>query len=271
LGRDNQPLAGKRIVITRAPDQAQDIVRALESLGAEVFLFPAVSFAPPEDFSPLDRALRQLTQFDWILFTSQNAVHFFLARCRELDLPTGSLQTPRPLVAAVGPGTAQAATQAGVRVDYVAKNHTGETLAEELGGSIGGRKILVPHSDRSDGRLAAALEEAGAEVTAVVAYRTTAPEALHPEILSRLRRAEVDAVLFASPSAFHNLSASLGAGELRELSSRVHFAAIGPTTARALREEGVRVEIEAVESSAAGLADSLAKFFEHQPSGVRRP
>ena len=263
------PLAGKRVVVTRATDQAHELAHSLEALGAEVLLLPTVSFAAVDDSRPLDRAIRSLAEFGWILFTSQNAVRFFCQRIRELDGNVASLQKPRPMVAAVGTATAAAATEAGLRVDTVPKNHSGEALAQELWGAIGDRKILLPRSDRADDRLPKALREAGADVTEVVAYRTASPDSLDPAILKSIRDAEVDAIVFASPSSFRFLSECVGAAVLAELSSRVSFAAIGPTTARALREDGMRVDIEATQSSAAGLADSIAKFYQRQHSAAR--
>jgi uroporphyrinogen-III synthase len=259
-----KPLAGKRVVVTRATEQAHELAHWLEALGAEVVLLPTVSFAAVENSQALDGALRDLAEFDWILFTSQNAVRFFCQRIRELNLQVATLQKPRPMVGAVGKATAAAAIEQGFRVDTVPKNHSGEALAKELWGAIGDRKILLPRSDRADDRLSKALREAGANVTEIVAYRTAAPDSLDPKILKRIRDAEVDAIVFASPSAFRFLSECVGAAELAELSSHVQFAAIGPTTARALREEGMRVEIEASQSSAAGLADSIAKYYQRQ-------
>jgi len=115
----------------------------------------------------------------------------------------------------------------------------------------------------------AALREAGASVTEVVASRTTVPDSLDPALLSRIRRADVDAILFASPSAFHNLVSSIAASDLAALSSRIQFTAIGPTTARALRDAGVRVEIEAEDTSASGLAESLARYYQRRSTAAR--
>lgn len=256
-------------MVTRATAQAHELTHSLETLGAEVVLLPTVSFAAVENSQALDAALRGLAEFDWILFTSQNAVRFFCQRIHEMDLKVASLQKPRPLVATVGPATAAAAAEEGFRVDTVPKNHGGEALVQELWGAIGNRKILLPRSDRADDRLPKALREAGAQVTEVVAYRTAVPDSLDPKILKSIRDAQVDAIVFASPSAFRFLSECVGSAELAELSTRVQFAAIGPTTARALREDGMRVEIEATESSAAGLADSIAKFYQRQYSAAR--
>jgi uroporphyrinogen III methyltransferase/synthase len=171
--------------------------------------------------------------------------------------------------AAVAPGTAEAASKEGFRVDYVAKNHTGESLARELAGELLGKRVLLPRSDRADDRLPSALRAAGAEVIEVIAYRTAAPEAIDPHMLQRVRNAEVEAIIFASPSAFHNLQSWIPGAELAALSQRVQFAAIGPTTARALREAQVQVEIEASDASPATLADAIASYYHGRPQ--RRP
>jgi uroporphyrinogen-III synthase len=149
-------------------------------------------------------------------------------------------------------------------VDYTAREHGGEGLARELQASLKNSRVLLPRSDRADDRLPNLLRENGARVTEVIAYRTAVPKTLDAKILDRIRGADVDTIVFASPSAFHNLSDVIGAKSLAEGSSRVDFAAIGPTTARALRDGGARVAIEANESSAAGLADAIAKHYQRQ-------
>jgi uroporphyrinogen III methyltransferase/synthase len=264
LDRASEPLAGKRIVVTRAPEQAGELLRELERLGAEVLILPTVSFAPPSDWQPVDSALRAIDEFDWILLTSQNAVRFLAQRFGELKVDVKSLEAQKLSIAAVGPATAQTAAEAGFRVDYTAEEHSGEGLARELQASLKNSRVLLPRSDRADDRLPNLLKADGARVTEVVAYRTAVPKRLDAKILDRVRRADVDTIVFASPSAFHNLSDVIGAKSLAELSSRVDLAAIGPTTARALRDAGARVAIEANESSAAGLADAIAKHYQRQ-------
>jgi uroporphyrinogen-III synthase len=266
---DRTPLAGRRIVITRAPEQAQELRDALESLGAEVFLLPTVAFAPPEDWRELDEALRKLSRLDAILFLSKNAVRYVFERCGELGIKCEALESPKYLIAAVGQGTAEAMASRGLHVDYVAKNQGGEALIKELGDRIAGRNVLLPRSDRGDARLAAALRDAGARVTEVIAYRTTAPQTMDSAMLARVRSAEVDAIVFASPSTFTNFSDSMNDANLAELSTRVQFVAIGPTTAHAMRDAGVRVEIEAAEPSAAGMAVAIAEHFQRRATQAR--
>jgi uroporphyrinogen III methyltransferase/synthase len=146
-------------------------------------------------------------------------------------------------------------------VDYVATNHTARSLANELQGSVNGRRVLLPRSDRADNQFANALRESGASVTDVIAYRTVSPEAPDQAVLDRIRAGQVDVIIFSSPSAFHNLAGFLGVSDLIKLAELVQFAAMGPTTAKAMRESGVRVHIEAAEASAAGLADAIVKHY----------
>ena len=256
------------MVVTRAREQAGELAARLEQLGAEVLLLPTVSFASPEDPSSLDAAIARLSEFDWIFFTSSNAVRFFARRKQESAARATDAELAHLKVGAVGPATAEAARKEGFRVDYVAGNHSGEALAGELGERIRGCRVLLPRSDRADQRLPCALREAGAQVTDAVTYRTAAPQKLDPEAIGRVRSGEVDTILFASPSAFFNLWDSIPAAELAALSARVQLAAIGPTTARALRDSGVRVEIEAVDATA--LAEAIADYYRRQPSIARR-
>ncbi|MBZ5696244.1 MAG: uroporphyrinogen-III synthase [Acidobacteriia bacterium] len=264
----NLPLVGKRIVVTRAAEQAPELVRALESLGAQVLLLPLVTFTPPEDWRPVDSALERIATFDWVLFTSQNAVRFFAGRAAQLHREKGWPRPPK--IAAVGPATASAAEREGFQVDHTAQEHSGEGLSRELSASLAGRSVLLPRSDRADSRLPDALLKIGAQVTEVIAYRTAPPNSLDSKIVSALAAGSVDAIVFASPSAFHNVAGLLGAGGMKKLSESAQFAAIGPTTASAIRAGGAHVEIEAEESSAAGLADAIAKHFQQRSETARR-
>jgi uroporphyrinogen-III synthase len=264
-------LTGKRIVVTRAPDQAAELIRALESRGATVLALPTVSFAPPEDAKDFDAALARLAEFDWTLFTSPNAVRFFCRRWRELGNDSATLGSLRGRVAAVGTATAQAAEAEEMRVDYIAQTQTGESLGFELRDSMSGKKVLLPRSDRVDDRLPSALCEAGALVSEVVAYRTLCPQTLDKQILTQIRSAQVDAIVFASASAFQNTATFIPVAELVALSERVRFATIGPSTTRALQEAGVRVAIESNDASSAGLVDAIDKYYQRQTPTERQP
>jgi uroporphyrinogen III methyltransferase/synthase len=258
---DEKPLQGCRIVVTRAVEQAGELAARLETLGAQVLLLPLVEFAPPEDFAPLDRAIRQIERFDWVVITSRNVVEFVGARARAIgvDLPARlSGANSRPLVAAVGQATERSAREAGWRVDHVSSGRTGVDLTRELGDKIGGCRVLLPRSDRASGDLPRAIAEAGAEPVEVVAYRTIASKAGDPSVLAAIRAGQVDVASFASPSAFRAFVERMGEAAVRNLAGKTRFAAIGPTTAEAIREAGYAVEIEAKVATAAGLAAAIA-------------
>jgi len=254
------PLAGKRIVATRAPEQAGELVRELNARGAEVLLFPMIRFAPPEDWAPLDEALLRLPEFAVILFLSANAVRYVFERSRELGVKFAK-QGGRPFIAAVGPTTARALIEQGSPADYAARDRTGESLVKELGPKLREGAVLLPRSDRGTDGAPLALREMDARVTEVIAYRTMAPERADATVADKIRRGEVDVVMFASPSAVQNFVAALGAEDAAKIAQTVQFAAIGPTTARALREAKLPVSIQAAESSAHGLADALERFY----------
>jgi uroporphyrinogen-III synthase len=259
---DDRPLAGLRVVVTRAREQAGELIEKLSALGAEVIPFPLLEFAPAEDCAPLDAAIRSLSEFDWLLFTSQNAVRYFVERMHACGLEETVAAMSRPQIAAVGPMTADAVRRAGFTVERVAGKGHGAGLAEDLRGELSGKRVLLPRSDRGRPDLPAALHDAGAEVVAVVAYRTVAPSGASGEAgnLERLLCGEFDVISFASPSAFHSLEEQTSASALQALSERVAFAAIGPVTAAALRGAGMRVALEAADLTAAGLVEAIVNY-----------
>jgi uroporphyrinogen-III synthase len=257
----DKPLAGKRVVITRAPEQSVELIAAFDGRGAQILLLPVVSFAPPEDWAVVDQHLRRVGEFDAILFLSANAARYVLGRAKSLGVALQRGGAKPLLVAAVGPGTARAAEEQGIRADYVAREHTGRALAAELRDRIAGREVLLPRSDRGDDSVPHALRDAGALVTEFVAYRNLLPPKVDAEIVKRVVNAEVDVVLFASPSAVHNFCVLLGGAERKDLAGRIAFAAIGSTTAEAMRDRGLPVTIRATESSAEAVAAAVAEHF----------
>ncbi|MFZ0735531.1 MAG: uroporphyrinogen-III synthase [Candidatus Acidiferrales bacterium] len=282
---ENKPLAGKRVVVTRASEQAHDFVARLQTLGAEVLLLPTVGFADPVDTVLLDAALRAFDRFDWIVFTSENAVRFVKRRLESLHIDLTTLH-PLPKCAAVGPMTASAAASLGFAVDRVAGRHSGESLAAELRAELAGKRVLLPRSDLANDDLPRALRETAGQVIDIVAYRTVSPgvemaapvgriqgveePAADVDVAGRIGRGEVDVVTFASPSAFRQFAELFDAATLHLLAGSARFAAIGPTTAGAIREAGWPVAIEAEEATSKGLADAIAAHFEHESLGAKR-
>lgn len=254
-----RPLEGKRIVVTRAVEQSRELLARLENMGATVLLFPAVSFSEPSNTAELDRAIRSLGEFDWILFTSANAVRFFAQRCRKLGVDPSQDGTYR--CAAVGPATASAVAAEGFPVDHVAQEFLGAALARELSASIAGTKILLPRSERARPDLPEALKAASAGVTEVVAYRTGGVGVIEPEVMRAIREARVDVISFFSPSAIENMRGEVGEEVLARLAAKSALAAVGPVTAAALRSAGFPVAIQAPLTTAESMAEAIENYF----------
>src|SRR6202158_5636783 len=155
------PLAGRNILITRASEQTESLVRELEARGAKPVLQPMISFHPPNDFGPLDRALRELRTFDWLLLTSANAVRALVERSRSLGVDVmNSFAALR--IAAVGPVTAEAVRRAGLPLSQVATKHQGLALAQEFASEFARKRILLPRSNLASAELPDALRGLGA-------------------------------------------------------------------------------------------------------------
>jgi uroporphyrinogen-III synthase len=261
-------LAGKRIVITRALEQAIELGEALIALGAQVLLLPLVEFSPVQDSETLDAALARHAEFDAILFLSANAVRYVFERCRNLGVAFDARHRPR-IVAAIGPATARALAVEEVQADYVARESTAAALAKELKDALVGTRVLLPRSDRGSEAAPLALVEIGAMVTEVVAYRTGMPGSIDAMVAARVSGGEIDAIVFSSPSAVKNFVAVFGDREAAQIAQRASFAAIGPTTAQALRHANLPVAIEAPESSTDALVAAIAGFFEGQAAQAK--
>jgi uroporphyrinogen-III synthase len=267
------PLAGKRIVITRAAVQSEEFARELSALGAIPVVLPLVTFEEPDDFAPVDAAIAQLEQFGWIIFTSGQAVRAVAARSERLGHPLSQTAT-KSRIAAVGPVSAEAVRQVGLTVEYVAKNHSGVALANELGERLREQSVFLPRSDRANPELPAALKGHGAHVTEVIAYRNLIPSEVDKQNLGRVAAGEADAILFFSPSAVQHFGELLGIEKLRALQDRLAITAVGPVTANALRQAKVESMVVAADTTAGAVLAALEVHFselgKHSTAGVKR-
>jgi uroporphyrinogen-III synthase len=250
-------LADRRILLTRSADQSEPLARRLADLGATVVFAPAIELGPPEDPAPLDEALRHLERYDWLVFTSPNAVAAVAARLDALGpktLPTGLK------VASVGRATSEAAQEAfrGCRValapadDYRAEGLVGAfaKLAEPP------RRVLVPASNLARPTLADGLRALGATVDQPIAYRTSTPEDLASRLQETLASG-IDLVLLASPSAVQGVTDVLGAD-----AAGLPTVVIGPTTAASARLAGMAVLAVADPSTVEGLVTAAIRALE---------
>ncbi|HVO31653.1 MAG TPA: uroporphyrinogen-III synthase [bacterium] len=240
-------LARRRILVTRAPEQAAELVAALEAEGAAVELVPMIAFGPPSSWEAADRALGTLERYDAALFTSANAVDRFWTRLEERVGSCDDIVWPaRVRVFAVGPKTASALAAKGITPEEVPAAHRGAALgraAADALAPVAGRRVLLPRAEEGRDEAAAALTAAGALVDIAPVYRTVAPAGARSALEAALARGAFDASIFASPSAVTHAADALGSAARASLARVV---AIGPTTAEAAAARGL---------SAAAVAD----------------
>jgi len=263
------PLLGKRILVTRPRAQAGRLATLLEASGAEVVTFPTIAIEPPEDWGPLDAAIRALGTYRWALFTSVNGVAAFRARLAHAGLDGRSLAGRR--VAAIGPQTADALRRAGIEPELVPDEYRAEGLLRALGPRLErGDRVLVVRAAEAREVLPRELEAQGHPVTVVPAYRTVLAEHGGERILALLRSGRLDAVTFTSPSTVGGFLALVGHAEAQRLLEDVVVAVIGPVTGDTAAQHGLRVTVMPREYTIPALADALAGHFETSPPAALR-
>jgi uroporphyrinogen III methyltransferase / synthase len=258
---DSRPLFGRRIVVTRAREQAAQLAEALEERGAHVIALPAIRILPPTDDARLDEACDHADTFDWLVFTSTNAVHHFLRRfLARRDIR--ELKGPR--ICTVGPSTAAAIGTYGLRVDLTASAYRSEGIVEALRahGAIAGERFLLPRSEIARELLVDELRDAGAYVEDVAAYTTVgAPEGSGQELYRMLLDRQIDAVTFTSASTVRHFVDLIGVDQAADLLRTTTVAAIGPVTAEAAAQVGIAATVVPGEFTIPALVDALVDFF----------
>jgi uroporphyrinogen III methyltransferase / synthase len=253
-------LRGKRVVVTRAAEQSEALIEILRKKGAVPISLPLITFSPADDSAKLDESLRRLDQYDWVFFTSQNAVRAMVERCLQLKLDL-AVAMEKVGVAAVGPATQNAAHLAGLKVVHVAVNHNGTSLARELAEQVKEKSVLLPRSDRANPELVEVLQKLGAQVTEIIAYKTDRPTPQTTDSLATALRGGVDAIMFFSPSAVHHFEEVAGRELFLKLSQTAAFLAIGPVTKKTLRAMGVERVFMAEDTTAIAAVASLENIF----------
>ena len=257
---DTRPLFGVRIVVTRPRAQAADLVTRLEQLGADPIEVPTIQVVAPEDPAPLDRVCARVDEYDWVVFTSANAVAYFM---RQLLAGPGDVRGLRDVrLCAVGPATAEALSRYGIKIDLVPEEYRAEGVAHALreGRDLTGARVLLPRADLAQDLLPVALRKAGAIVTAVTAYRTTPVDleaADAPDIYGLLLEQGVDIITFTSGSSVKNLVDTLGEDQAADLLRRVDVACIGPVTADVATRLDIATTIMPVEYTVPAMVQAI--------------
>jgi len=261
----DQALNGRTVVVTRAASQAAELTTLLESLGANVIVCPTIEIREPNNYERLDEALDHLYGYDWLIFTSTNGVEYFNKRLLARKLKLEDLDEIR--VCAIGQRTAEKLHDAHVHVDLVPSLSTAEgvfaALSEFVGGNehLHGLNILLPRALVGRDVLPKALEEAGVRVDVVPAYQTVLPENFDRGRLRAMLAGSGDCIAFTSPSTIKNLAKLFDTTDLANALPGVVIACIGPVTASAAAEYGLRVDIQPQEQTAKDLAAAIAEYY----------
>lgn len=263
------PLAGRTVMITRARAQASEFAAELEGYGARVVACPVIEIVEPESYAPLDEAIENLFGYDWLVFTSTNGVEHFLRRLAARGLDVSELDELH--VCAIGAATAERLGEAHVHVDVVPEQFKAEGVYAALESYVGGREelsqknFLIPRAAVARDYLPRALEEAGARVDVVAAYRTVRPETTErARVEAMLVGGAVDCITFTSSSTVTNFAQLFDTTDLGDLLKGVIVACIGDITASTATHYGLRTDILPAEYTTRALARAVADYYSKQ-------
>lgn len=255
----NKPLVGKRILVPPARPEANPLLRILERKGAEVLEFPVLKTAPPVDYGPLDEAIRQLGEFDWIIFSGSNCVVNFFERLNRMGLGKAALVRPR--IGAIGHGALSALKKRGVEVDYVPMRHTANDVIAGLN-DISSLRFLLVRVEGAARNLPEGLKDLGARVTEVAGYRMLVEASM--EMAKKVFGRGLDILALANPTAVRFLvkAADELDLDLQESLKGVTIATVGPATAEAASSHDLAPDMVS-KGHIADLAEALVKGAEN--------
>lgn len=257
---ENRPLMGKKIVVTRAREQASDLVKRLSELGAECLECPTIKVVPPDDLKPLDAAIENISSFDWLVFTSVNGVNFFFERLFEKNRDSRDLNMR---TACIGPVTAKKLFDFGINTDILPESYRAESVVDAFKAEdIKGKKILLPRAAEARPVLPVELRKMGAHVDEVTAYRTNEVHENADVLLQRLEEKTIDLVTFTSSSTVKNFKALIPPEKFDHMMKGVIVASIGPITTDTARDFGFDVRISAKSFTIPGLCEAILKYYE---------
>ena len=258
---ENRPLLGKRIVVTRARQQASELVRLLTDLGAECLEHPTIKILPPKDLKPLEDAIANLSAYDWVVFTSVNGVSFFFEQLFEAGKDARALGHLR--TAAIGPATAARLLEYGLTSDIVPETYRAESVVDAFKKEkLNDKKILLPRAKEARPILPQELEKMGAAVNEIPAYETVKAVEKSDDLIQMLKDKRVDMITFTSSSTVKNLKALLPPKDFALLIQNVSIASIGPITSDTAKALGFDVHISAQSYTIAGLVEAILHFYQ---------
>ena len=266
-GWDTRPLSGKRVLVTRTREQASELSAILSELGAEVIEAPGIRVEPPASFARLDRAISRLGDIDWVIFTSANGVRALASRLRAAGLDARAFAGTK--VAAVGPGTADTLSSIGIVPDLIPPSFTTREIAKAFPKGKG--RVLLARADVVEPGLDDALEAKGWNVETVTAYRLKGQASMPREVRRAILGGDIDVLTFASGGTVRAFMKLLKG----KPPSSTKVVCIGPVTAKAARDAGLRVSKVATTHTIPGLVAAVVdiagrRAAARKSSGSRR-
>jgi len=254
-----KPLAGERVLITRAKEQAGSLAEELEALGATVAEIPSIEIRPPASYAALDATLNNIESYDWLILTSVNGVEALFARLATLGF--GPEKLLHLNIAAIGPATREKIEEHGLPVDVMPEKYVAESVVEELWEQVRGKRVLLVRAKVARDVIPEELRKAGARVHVAEAYETVVPEESRARLAQTLHdpRQRPTAITFTSSSTVRNFVALLGSDNPAKSLHGITIASIGPVTSATLRELGLPVGVEAKEYTIPGLVRALVE------------
>ena len=246
---EGKPLFGKRVVVTRAREQASELKRMLEESGAQVLQFPTIEIAPPESWESLDRVIA--SKYDWLIFTSVNGVNSWFERVKDVRAIAGTK------VAAVGQATADALRERGIQPDLVPERFISTDLLPLLPQDQRGIRTAVIRAAEGRDDLLNELRARGGEVDLGVAYRTIAADYDLEALRALIASDAIDVITFTSASTVDNFFDKLTPDERARVLQRARIASIGPTTSEAIRRRGKEPDVVAANATIRALHDAV--------------
>ncbi len=257
---ENRPLFGKQIVITRARKQASDLVKKLSALGAECLEFPTIKIVPPDDFKPLDKAIKNISEYNWIVFTSVNGVDFFFNRLFENGHDVRHLGHLR--TASIGPATADRLFTFGIKSDIIPDSYRAESVIDAFKNeTIEGKQILLPRARDARPVLPVELTKMGARVDEIITYYADTDTHDADDLITRLENKTIDLITFTSSSTVKNLKALLPEDRFHDLMKDTAIASIGPITTDTAKDLGFEVHVTANTYTIDGLCDIILEYY----------
>lgn len=252
-------LKGKRILVTRATSQAEELSSLLKAHGADVLECPTIRIVPPRSYTALDNSLIGLAAYDWVVFTSRNSVHSFVERLQVLNLDLHAIDSCS--ICAVGPKTAELLHGSGMRVEMIAGEFTGEGVVTAFAGQdMVGKRVLFPKGDLARDVVTKGLLLLGAHVDAPIGYRNLPQGKVSSQVLTALRKRQIDCVTFTAPSTVRNFASLFGEGDCKALLNGVVIACIGPITSQACKNFGLEVHVEPREYTIEAMVKGITRY-----------